>query len=114
MRAEELERAGLSSDAARREALRGFGDFAATRRDLARSGQQGERQTRWRTMLEDFWRDVRYGARSLASSPGFTAVAVIVLAVGIGANSAAFSLVDVLLRPVLVENADDVVGHLCA
>lgn len=110
MRAEELERAGLSAADARREALRAFGDFNATRRELARSGQRGERQTRWRTMVEDFWRDVRYGTRSLARSPGFATVAVIVLAVGIGANSAAFSLVNVLMRPALVANVDDVVA----
>jgi predicted permease len=110
MRAEELERGGLSRDAARREALRGFGDFARTRRDLALSGQRAERQAHWRTMLEDFWRDVRYSARSLAHSPGFTAVAVIVLAVGIGANSAAFSLVKILVQPALVANADEVVA----
>ncbi|HEX7237107.1 MAG TPA: ABC transporter permease [Gammaproteobacteria bacterium] len=110
MRAEELERAGRSADAARREALRGFGNFDAARRELARTGQRNERQTRWLTMLEDCWRDVRYGARSLARSPGFTAVAIIVLAVGIGANSAAFSLVNVLVRPTLIANADDVVA----
>jgi hypothetical protein len=111
MRAAELERSGLSPDDAQREARRRFGNVDAARRELARSGQRGERQARWRTMIEDCWRDVRYSARSLASSPGFTAVAVIVLAVGIGATAAAFSLVNVLLvRPVLVENPDEVVA----
>src|SRR5262245_62110219 len=105
MRTEELERAGMSAEAARREALRAFGNFDATRHELSRAGQHTERQTRWRTMLEDCWRDVRYGARSLARSPGFTAVAILVLAIGIGANSAAFSIVDMLqMRPALVAN----------
>ena len=50
--------------------------------------------------LERFWQDFRYGCRMLAASPGFTAVAVVSLAIGIGANCATFSFADALLfRP---------------
>ncbi|HSG48144.1 MAG TPA: ABC transporter permease, partial [Longimicrobiales bacterium] len=65
--------------------------------------------------MEELIRDLRYGIRGLVRSPGFTAVAILTIAVGIGANSTIFSLVNaVLLRPLPVESPEelvDVYGH---
>ena len=60
--------------------------------------------------LERFWQDVRYGGRMLVANPGFTLVVVGSLAIGIGANSAAFSWADaLLLRPLPVARPGEVV-----
>jgi putative ABC transport system permease protein len=63
-----------------------------------------------RTWLERLWQDVRYGCRMLGKSPGFTTVAVVSLAIGVGANCAIFSFADaLLLRPLPVARPGEVI-----
>ena len=62
-------------------------------------------------MIETLWHDLRYGARMLASSPGFSLVAIVSIAVGVGANAGMFSVADTLvLRPLSVSRPSEIVN----
>src|SRR5262245_21343250 len=76
--------------------------------DMIRCSCDFKFETRWR--LETLWHDLCYGLRRLAKNPGFTTVAVLSLAIGIGANSAIFSVTNaLLLRPLPYKDAERLV-----
>ncbi len=101
---------GYAPADARHEAERQFGNLEYTRRYCRDEDVRREREARQTTMIDELKQDFVYALRALRSAPGFALVALLTLALGIGANTAIFSVVrGVLLAPLPFPNAHEVV-----
>jgi len=110
MREEKLRRLGVAPDTARADADLRFGNRADVREECLTIDRRYAREVRLMEWLESLWSDFHYALRTFRRMPTFTAVATITLALGIGATTAMFTLVNsILLRPLPYPESDRIV-----
>lgn len=111
MRAEELVRRGWDTERARAQAELELGDVEATGQALRKADERIEGRARRRAWLDGWRRDLTFALRTLRRRPGFALVAIVTVALGIGATTLVFTVVDgVLLRPLPYPEPDRIVN----
>lgn len=106
-RVAELMAAGMAASDARARARREFGDLDDARAYIKSIDNRAESERRRSDTVSDFLNDLVYGVRKLVKAPSFSATVIVTLALGVGATTAIFSVVDsVLLRPMNFPQAD--------
>jgi predicted permease len=111
MRVRRLVERGMDPAAARAQALQQFGDWDTVRSEMLDIDHQQEKAVKRANYFTELRQDTLYALRSLRHNLGFALVIVLSLAIGIGANTAIFTLIDaLLLRPLPVPNADELVA----
>lgn len=112
-RIEELLSEGMTRAVAEAEARLTFGDMERVRSELIHLDRTRDRKVRVGHMIEAIWQDARFAVRGMRRNIGFTAAVVLTLGLGIGANSAMFSVVDaLLLRPLPYARPNELMENL--
>jgi len=110
MRTRELIAKGMTEPQARQAAVERFGDLGRARRECRAIGHQREQRMRAFQYLSELWQDATFAIRQMRAARGFTVVAVLTLALGIGATTAIFSAMNaVVLRPLPIPQPERVV-----
>ncbi len=111
MRMQRLVALGMTPEAARQEALRQFGNVDSVRDDCVIMDEQRERAMSRADLFGELRQNIVYALRTLRRNPGFTAVVVCALALGIGANTAIFTLIDaVVVRGLPVSHPEQLIA----
>jgi hypothetical protein len=107
MKARELMAEGLPKEEARAEARRRFGDVEEIKAEATSHARKAERKRSFLGSIDTLSQDTRYAFRTLFRSPGMTALSILILALGIGANTAIFSVLKaVFMEPIPLPRAE--------